>query len=232
MTGSELKDITEWDTVNWGKAIKYIEKLCLPIKECQVLEIGSRNGGMSLFFANRGGRCLCTDIKEPGNKAKDKHRKYNVSDRIEYKTLDATQIPNNYENMFEIVTFKSVLGGIGSYDNIVNEQMVVEGIKHVLKKNGYVVFIENMQSTRMHRYLRRRFKNNAIYWHYQTDANIMGLFKDFVLVKKSYFGFFGLFGPNEILRRILGYIDYLFELFLPDSYKYVGVYVFQYLKGN
>ena len=54
MTGSELKDITEWDTVNWGKAIKYIEKLCLPIKECQVLEIGSRNGGMSLFFCKSG----------------------------------------------------------------------------------------------------------------------------------------------------------------------------------
>lgn len=218
--------------MNWGKAIKFIDKLCLPIEECHILEIGSRNGGMSLFFANRGGVCLCTDIKEPGEKAKEKHRKYKVSDRIEYKIVDATQIPNEYEHSFEIVTFKSVLGGIGSFKNIAKEQMVVESIKHALKKDGYVIFIENMQSTRFHRYLRRRFKNNAIYWHYQTDDNIMELFKDFRLLKKSYFGFLGLFGPNEKVRRILGYVDYLFELFLPNSCKYIGVYVFQYLKDD
>ena len=58
------------------------------------------------------------------------------------------------------------------------------------------------------------------------------LFKDFKLIGKSYYGFWGLFGPNETIRRILGVVDIVFERVVPESSKYIGVYVFQKVRGK
>ena len=53
----EINDITKWDSINWGKAISFIDRFItrqnIQIKDRTILEIGSRNGGMSLFFALR-----------------------------------------------------------------------------------------------------------------------------------------------------------------------------------
>ena len=93
VSNEELKDITEWDSINWGKAISFINQQDIPIKGKTVLEIGSRNGGMSLFFALRGATCVCTDLNIPGQKAEEKHAKWNVRDRIAYAALDANTPP-------------------------------------------------------------------------------------------------------------------------------------------
>ena len=46
------KDIIEWDVVNWSKALTFWEKYSKPITGgSKVLEIGSRNGGLSLYAA-------------------------------------------------------------------------------------------------------------------------------------------------------------------------------------
>lgn len=227
MKRSEIIDITEWDSVNWGKALACIERLGLPIEGKNVLEIGSRNGGMSLFFAKRGATCLCTDLFVPGDAAKAKHKKWNVEDRIKYAALDATQIPDDFENSFDIITFKSVLGGVGSHKNIKKEKKMVEEIKKSLKDGGYVVFVENMKATKIHEVLRKSFRKYGDSWHYQDDNNITNLFSDYKLVSKKYFGFLGLFGPNETVRRVLGYIDNFFELFIPNRSRYIGVYIFK-----
>ena len=41
LTRKEIVDITEWDAINWGKAISFIESLHLPIRDKLVLERGS-----------------------------------------------------------------------------------------------------------------------------------------------------------------------------------------------
>ena len=78
----EIKGITEWDSINWGKAISFIDRAIdkhdIPIEGKTGLEIGSRNGGMSLFFARREANCVCTDLKPPGQKAEEKHAKWTV----------------------------------------------------------------------------------------------------------------------------------------------------------
>ncbi|WP_158589528.1 class I SAM-dependent methyltransferase [Butyrivibrio sp. CB08] len=232
LSNEELLDITEWDTVNWGKAIKWIDGLNLDINGKKVLEMGARNGGMSLYFANRGAFCTCTDLFIPGEKAKNKHRKWKVDNRISYAALDATEdkIPEKYINSFDIVTFKSVLGGVGSYENVDNEKKMVELIGRVLTDNGIVVFIENMKASDLHVMLRRIFRKHGHRWHYQTDLNINELFKDYILIDKKYYGYLGLFGPTEKTRKILGRIDIFFEAIIPDKWKYLGAYV--YRKSN
>ena len=147
ITKTEIYDITEWDSVNWGKAIKFIDGLNLPIENKKILELGSRNGGMSLFFSNRGGYCVCTDLNIPGEKAEAKHKKWHVENRIKYAAIDATDMPKDYRIYFDYVTFKSVLGGIGSYGNIEKERLAVINIHNVLRDDGYVVFIENMKAS-------------------------------------------------------------------------------------
>ncbi|MCR5249752.1 MAG: class I SAM-dependent methyltransferase [Lachnospiraceae bacterium] len=227
LSKAEIYDITEWDSVNWGKAISFINDLDLPIEGKKVLELGSNNGGMSLFFAKRGAKCTCTDLKIPGEGAEAKHKKWHVDGNISYAALDATDYPEEYRDSFDIITFKSVLGGIGSDKNIAREKQMVREIGKALKAGGYVVFIENLRSTKLHGILRRKFRKHGNSWHYQTDRSLSRLFKDYELVDKQFFGFLGLFGPKEVFRRILGTIDCVFDRILPKDYKYIGVYVFR-----
>lgn len=51
----EISDVIEWDVVNWGKFLKFIEKQNIEISDKHILELGARRGGLSLYFANRGG---------------------------------------------------------------------------------------------------------------------------------------------------------------------------------
>ena len=49
----------------------------------------------------------------------------------------------------------------------------------------------------------------------------------FTLVTKAHYGFLGLFGgSSEKLRRFLGYVDYFFDLLLPERMKYIGTFIF------
>ena len=63
------KDIIEWDVRNWGKVIDFIEDSQLEFKEKSVLELGARNGGLSLYYALKGAKVLCSDLNGPTKKA-------------------------------------------------------------------------------------------------------------------------------------------------------------------
>lgn len=45
------RDIVEWDVVNWWKFIETIESKSIDCKHKKVLELGARNGGLSLYYA-------------------------------------------------------------------------------------------------------------------------------------------------------------------------------------
>lgn len=85
-----LNDIIEWDIPNWSVALDYWPKFTIQnASSINALELGSRNGGLSLWAALNGMKILCTDIERPTNRAIEKHRSYGVSDRIKYKALNA-----------------------------------------------------------------------------------------------------------------------------------------------
>ena len=76
-----MKDIVEWDVVNWSRAISFWEKDIhdKDLTGKKVLDIGGRNGGISLFFALKGCNVICSDINKDGfQKARALHEKYNV----------------------------------------------------------------------------------------------------------------------------------------------------------
>ena len=107
-----MQDVIEWDIKNWWRAISFWEEV-YPMQDLsgkKVLDIGGRNGGLSLYFALKGADVICSDIREDGfAKARELHKKYNVQQKVTYEAIDATNIP--YKEYFDIICFKSVLGG-------------------------------------------------------------------------------------------------------------------------
>ena len=228
----QLSNYIEWDIVNWGKFLKFIEDNDINFKGKNVLEIGSRNGGLSLYCANKGAFVVCSDLNGPTVNASKLHEVNGVTDLIEYKAIDATNIPHNYDNFFDIVIFKSVLGGIGSYNNYTKQQACVDSIYNCLKKNGKVIFAENMHASQLHTFFRKMSAKSGVEfrnrWHYENEQEIFQLFSKFALLGKKYVGFLGCFGRNEWQRNFLGQIDSaVFDLILPDKWRYIGMYLFE-----
>jgi len=224
---SVINDIIEWDVPNWAVALDYwSNKTNLNISSVYALEIGSRNGGLSLWMALNGARVLCTDIEGPTDKAIIKHNKYGVSHLIKYKSLDALNI--SYNNEFDVVLFKSVLGGIGRFENYDYQCKAVFEMYKSLKKGGELWFIENLVGSPLHKILRKKFVKWGNEWRYITINEIntmMGLFKR---VKYITVGFLGTLGRNSTQRMILGKLDRLFfDKLFPESWRYIIIGIAQ-----
>src|SRR5690606_19856240 len=98
-------------------------------KEC--LELGGRQGGLSLWLAVNGHHVICSDLDSPEAHASKLHSKYELNNRITYQAIDATEIP--YENKFDLVVFKSILGGISRGGNDQRKQETIDQIYKALK---------------------------------------------------------------------------------------------------
>ncbi len=131
MDEAMILDIVEWDSVNWAKFLDFINKSGMEFQGKRVLVLGERNGGMSLFFALKGAKDLCSDLDGPTDQAHALHEKYGVQSKIQYAAIDAIHIPSEYDGQFDVVTFKSVLGGIGRNDNYALQEQCVASIYRV-----------------------------------------------------------------------------------------------------
>lgn len=121
-----LKDIINWDIVNWSKAINYWEKN-LDFKAKPIgLELGAREGGLSLWLAMNGCTMICSDLESPEKSAFEVHKKYPCNNLIKYAAIDATNI--GYKDYFDVIAFKSILGGIGRNDSIDLKQQTINEI--------------------------------------------------------------------------------------------------------
>lgn len=157
MEAKTVSDIIEWDTVNWAKFLDFIDESKIDFQGKRILAIGERNGGMSLFFALKGAEVLCSDLNGPTEKAHILHKKYGVNSQIQYAAVNAVTIPEEFDGQFDVVTFKSVIGGIGYNNNYQAQKQCIESIYRVLKENGVCIFADNMRGSIMHRVLRRAF---------------------------------------------------------------------------
>lgn len=217
-----LKDIIEWDIPNWSVALKFWEKnTAHDLSSINALEIGSRNGGLSLWAALHGMNVLCTDKCGPTNIAIEKHKKYNVSRLIRYEALDAVNIP--YLETFDVVLLKSVLGGIGSFNNINNQLTAVNEIHKSLKKGGEFWFAENLVSP-IHQFFRSKYVEWGNRWRYVTIQEMEEFLSIFSEVKYRTVGFLGAFGRSSFQRSVFGRMDRIvIDKLVPKAWRYIMI---------
>lgn len=215
-----VKDIIDWDIVNWSKALHFWESKHVfdsTAQEC--LELGGRRGGLSLWMALKGNRVLCSDYEFDETEARKLHEKYNCHERISYQDIDATAIP--YKNHFDVIAFKSILGGICRNDNDALKSKTIEEMYAALKPGGKLVFAENLTSSFVHRFMRKRFTNWGAAWNYLDYHEIDAVFSSFKKVELVTIGFFGAFGRTEGQRNFLGKIDNIIAPLVPKSKRYI-----------
>jgi SAM-dependent methyltransferase len=220
-------DFVGWDVRNWSAALDFwLAHTKQKISGCSALEIGSSNGGLSLWLALQGARVVCSDVGPPSENAITRHRASGVSHLIEYRSIDAVQIP--YEREFDIVLFKSVLGAVGmmpdSNAGKAAQAKAIAQMHRALRKGGELFFAENLIASPLHQFFRRRFVQWGSRWRYVSIAEMNGFLSPFSRVEYRTLGFAGAFGRGEAQRSALGTLDEgLLSHFVPERWRYIIV---------
>lgn len=218
-----IADIAEWDCINWGRAIQFWDNSHLvefsDMVGKKVLDIGGRNGGLSLYWALKGAEVDCTDLNIEGfDKAKKLHKEYNVDNLITYKQLDVLDLCN--ENIYDVITFKSVMGGVGYNDNYANQVKMIRNIYRALKPRGCCIFAENLTGSKLHMWLRQKCRPWGNSWRYVTISEIKDLFAEFSDIDINSYGFLGILGQGKFFD-ICSRLDRIFDPFMPENCKYI-----------
>ena len=70
------EEVIEWDVKNWSRAIEFWEKdIPENLEGMKVLDIGGRNGGLSLFWALKGADVVCSDVAVMGSRGQKSYIK-------------------------------------------------------------------------------------------------------------------------------------------------------------
>lgn len=220
------RDYIEWDIANWSKSLTYwIDNSHVNLQGSRALELGGRHGGLSLWLAQQGASVVCTDLTGPSELAREKHRKFGVENRIEYASANALDL--SYQDEFDLVIFKSILGGIGEdvgeHNSLSNQALAIANMHNALKPGGELLFAENLSASPIHQFLRRQAVPWAQSWNYPALAELRKHFSVFSEISLSTAGFAGAFGRSETQRSVLGLIDtLLFDRILPEKYHYIA----------
>ena len=215
-----LTQIVQWDVGTWSNALHFWENSIDWSNVKSGLELGGNQGGLSLWLALKGIKVVCSDLKNTKSSAEYLHQEHAVCNLIEYQDIDATNIP--YENQFDLIVFKSILGGIGRDDNFDSQKKVFNGIHRALKPNGRVLFAENLIASPLHQFFRKKFVKWGNTWRYVTVEETKELLENFSSYQIKTTGILGTFGRNESQRNLLSKLDnILLNELLPDSWKYV-----------
>jgi SAM-dependent methyltransferase len=217
-----IRDIIQWDVGSWSKILKYWDKNINWSTVDTCLELGGRKGGLSLWLALKRKAVICSDLSNAQEQAELLHSKYKVDDLITYKNIDATNIP--YENQFDIIVFKSIIGGIKN--NIFeNQQKVFDEIYKALKPGGKLLFAENLTGSFLHQFLRRMFveRCKSGRWRYITLHEVKFFLNQYKNYSINTTGLIGVFGQTEWQRNLLSFIDdVVLNHVCPDNWKYIS----------
>jgi SAM-dependent methyltransferase len=217
-----MADVAGWDVATWSKAVRFWEHFVEPMgAPLDVLEVGAGPGGPSLWLASLGHRVTTSNLDKTEEQARPTHERHGVADRVTYLDLDIADLP--YENAFDIVVFKSVLGGIPHGGRELQREALVQ-IRKALRPGGRLVFAENLRGTPLHRlgrwvaYRRRGVPK----WQYLTLRDLREFLRDFREVQLRTTGVLALFGRTEPRRRALARADARFwNRAVPASWHYV-----------
>lgn len=221
MANDLTKDIIQWDVKSWSKALAYWDENINWDKVQNGLELGGREGGLSLWMALKGKKVVCSDLENVKSTAEPLHTRYKVNELITYQDIDATNIP--YENHFDIIVFKSIIGGIGRDDNYEIQEKVFKEIYKALKPGGKLLFAENLIASPFHQQLRKRFVKWGNAWRYISLNEMKTFLSDFSSVEINTTGVMATFGRNENQRNTLSKFDkIILNKIAPDKWKYIS----------
>lgn len=214
-----MSDIVGWDVRTWSKAVECWGRAiddAPPVLEC--LELGAGPGGPSLWLALKGHRVLCTNQDSTEQFAAPLHRRYDYPGTIEYRDVNARELP--FDAQFDIVVFKSVLGGVG---DPADQERMIEGIHRALKPGGRLLFAENIRGTVAHRAARavmnRRRRAN---WRFNPLDRLRELLSGFSDVQLHTNGVLAVFGVTEGQRRALATLDPALMRVTPPRWQYMA----------
>jgi SAM-dependent methyltransferase len=214
-------DIIQWDIATWRPALDFWLERTGSLAGSLALELGARDGGLSLFLARAGCRVICSDVNGPTEQAKRLHSDYGVQDAISYEVVDMRRIPH-LDDCFDVVILKSTLGALGNADARLGPQSdAVTEIHRVLRPGGVFLFAENMAGSTAHAWLRKHFVPWGREWLYFTDTQLGQLLSGFRKVDLRFCGFASAFGRREWQRTLLHGLDRLLVPLLPESARYV-----------
>jgi 2-polyprenyl-3-methyl-5-hydroxy-6-metoxy-1,4-benzoquinol methylase len=218
-----LQELIEWDVRNWSKALDYwLAHTTQRLAGCSALELGSRNGGLSLWLALQGSRIVCSDVSMPTNRAIELHNRHAVSHLVRYESINALSIPYTME--FDVVVFKSMLGAVGRGGAKESQARAIMEIHKSLKKGGELFFAENLIGCSLHRFLRRKFVKWASDWRYVSLEEMEEFLAPFARVQYTTIGFAGVLGRTESERNIFGLLDQeIFNHIVPDGWRYITI---------
>ncbi|MFM9004299.1 MAG: class I SAM-dependent methyltransferase [Flavobacteriales bacterium] len=215
-------DFLGWDIRSWSRALRYWEKILPePNENSLALELGGREGGLSLWLASKSYKVVCSDLQDVALTANKLHSRFDTFGRIRYEDIDATNIP--YQETFDIVVLKSVLGGVGYNDNLEAQMQVFREVHRALKPGGLFLFAENLKASWLHQFARKKFIRWGSDWRYMSHAEIANGFSIFKSFSLNKCGFTACFGRSENQRNLMATMDnHIFTRLVSDSWKFIG----------
>lgn len=220
ITENITKDIIGWDVKSWSGGLHFWEEHVEWPQIRQALELGGREGGLSLWLALKGIPTVCSDLSDVQRTASPLHENYPVGSLIRYQDIDATRIP--YNDYFDIIVFKSILGGIGRNNDKEKQREVLRQIHKALKPGGKLLFAENLISSPVHQKLRKKALNWGNYWRYISSEEMREFLADFSGFEIKTTGFTATLGRTEKQRNFLAGLDRLcFNKIVPSSWHYI-----------
>lgn len=217
---TDLRDVLQWDVDNWSQALNYWERHVPFDQVNRCLEVGANRGGLSLWLARKGKQVLCSDRSEVdlNSVARGEHVKAKVDDLIRYQAIDATNIP--YENEFDLVVFKSILGHVG-YAGKEAQRVAIQQMHKALRPGGRLLFAENAVGSPLHRAARRLFVAWGDQWRYLSLGEMQEFLSVFPRHELRTAGFLSAFGRSEPQRHALASLDRVVQPLTPRSWHHI-----------
>jgi hypothetical protein len=217
-----LSDIFGWDVITWSSSLEHWQRhATVDFTRSTALEIGAgQSGGVSLWLALQGCEVVCSTLGGVPERVRALHCRYGVAHRVRYASLDVLDLSER--NTYDVIAFKSVLGGIGANDRADLQARAIARLHAALKPGGNLLFAENLAATRVHALLRMRFGAGKDGWRYLTVREMARMLRPFAAVRYNTAGFFGAWGSSERQLQMSGALDgFLCRWVVPASWQYV-----------
>ncbi|MDR2108543.1 MAG: class I SAM-dependent methyltransferase [Coriobacteriales bacterium] len=196
----QLREYLQWDIATWKQALAHWDNILSQYcsfaeghetsdaRRLKALDLGARDGGLSLYLAQKDVDVICSDIAGPSDSARELHVRRGVSERISYAKVDATDMPFD-DDQFDIVILKSLFAVIGVGNNPEAIRTAIREIHRVLRPKGMMLFAENVAGTALHMKARKLFVPWGRDCYYSTLAELEEMLDIFADSQVQTYGF-------------------------------------------